>query len=92
VSQVRIRLPAALRGFCEGKPEVLVRAVTVGQALQVLQQIHPAVGARILDPDGRLRRHVNIFVGEVNIRDLGGLDTPLLADQLVSVIPAVAGG
>jgi len=92
MSKVCIKLPSALRTFCDGQPTVSVQAETVLDALLALQQRHPGVGARILDPDGCLRRHVNIFVGHDNIRDLDGLATPVLAHQVISVIPAVAGG
>ncbi|MGH8583935.1 MAG: MoaD/ThiS family protein [Gammaproteobacteria bacterium] len=90
--EVLIRVPAALRGFTGGKPEVRVEAATVGEALARLGQSYPPVLVRILTPDGQPRPFVNVFVGEQRIQGLQGLDTPLAPGCVISIIPAVAGG
>jgi len=92
MSAVTIRLPPVLGAFCGGQAQLAVSGATVGEALLALQAGYPAVAARVLDPEGRVRRHVNIFVGTRNIRDLEGVATPLAAGDLLSIIPAVAGG
>lgn len=92
MAEVEILIPAPLRGFAGGVSTVHVTAASVGEALAALAAQHPPVGARLLDPEGRLRRYVNVFVDGVNARDLAGLDTPLSGASTVAIIPAVAGG
>lgn len=90
--KVIFHLPPALREFAGGKEKVRVHGPSMGEALLGLAAAYPLVGARIMGPGGELRRHVNLFVGERNIRDLQGLDTRLAAGDTIFVIPAVAGG
>ncbi len=85
-------LPPALREFAGGEEKVRVHGQSVGEALLALAAAYPLVGARVMGPGGELRRHVNLFLGERNIRDLQGLDTRLSAGDAIFVIPAVAGG
>ncbi len=87
---VTVRIPGPLRPFCDGKSQIELRAVTtVGAAIAAL----PAgVRERVLDEQGKVRQHVNVFVGATDIRETGGFATPLTDGASVFVIPAVSGG
>jgi sulfur-carrier protein len=89
---VLVRLPSQLRALTGGAGEVAVVAADVRAALVAADVAHPGLAARVLDDDGRLRRFVNLFVDEEDVRFLSGLETPLLDGQILSVVPAVAGG
>jgi molybdopterin synthase sulfur carrier subunit len=89
---VVVRIPAQLRPLTGGEREIAVTATTVGGALDALEDRHPGVKERIVDPDGQLRRFVNIFLADRDIRFLKGLDTPVGEDQTLSVVPAISGG
>ncbi|MBI2313753.1 MAG: molybdopterin-synthase adenylyltransferase MoeB [Betaproteobacteria bacterium] len=92
MSTVTIRIPMPLRNYTNGADEVKVQAATVGEALQFLGANHDGILSRVLSPEGELRQFVNVFVGSQNVRALGGLATPLAEGQVISIIPAVAGG
>ena len=87
-----IRIPTPLRTATAGAATVEVDAGTVGEALASLERAHPGVAERLLDDEGRLRRFVNVFVDDEDVRFAQGLDTPVAAGSTVSIIPAVAGG
>jgi len=89
---VKVRVPTQLRPLVGGAGEVEVEAATVGDALKALDVAHPGFAERLFDEDGNLRRFVNVFMGEEDIRFLDGLSTPVPSGAVVSVIPAVAGG
>ncbi len=89
---VTVRIPTQLRGLTGGAGEVPVEASTVGEALKVLDAAYPGLAARLLDEGGRLRRFVNVFIAEEDVRFLSGLQTPLPDGATVSIVPAVAGG
>ena len=86
-----IRIPTQLRSLSGGSAVVTVEADTVGTALKELDVAHPGFAERILDESGGVRRFVNVFVGDEDIRFLQGSDTPV-ASQQISIVPAVAGG
>jgi molybdopterin converting factor small subunit len=87
--RVNVRIPGPLRPFCDGKDRIELEATTVSAAIAAL----PAgVRERVLDEQGKVRQHVNLFVGAVNIRETGGLQTPLTEGASIFVIPAVSGG
>jgi sulfur-carrier protein len=93
--KVVVRLAAALRAHAAGDAcvEVDVPApVTVAAVVEALARAHPAVGRRIRDEAGTLRRHVNVFVGLDNARDLEGAATVVPEGAEVAVLPAVSGG
>jgi sulfur-carrier protein len=92
MSNVTIRIPTPLRSYTQGADEVHVDAATVEQALAVLGAQHDGLLARILTPGGEPRQFVNIYLGSQNIRAAHGLQTPLAEGDIVSIIPAVAGG
>ena len=89
---VSVRVPTQLRNLTGGKAEVSVVASTVGEALKALDAAHPGMGERIFDEAGQLRRFVNVFVADEDVRFQQGLDTAVEDGQTVSIIPAVAGG
>ncbi len=87
-----VRIPTQLRSLSAGASEVEVEGDDVGAALKALDAKHPGFAGRLFDDDGNLRRFVNVFVADEDVRFLQGLATPLTAGQVVSIIPAVAGG
>jgi molybdopterin converting factor small subunit len=90
---VTVRVPTILRSLTDGQSEVSVDgAATLVELLDKLDAEHPGIRARVLDDDGKLRRFVNIYVGEEDVRFAGGLQTPTPDGASVSIIPAVAGG
>ena len=89
---VSIRIPTQLRTLSGGASEVSVDGATVAEALKALDTAHPGFAERLFDEAGALRRFVNVFVADEDIRFLDGLSTPVAEGQAVSIIPAVAGG
>jgi molybdopterin converting factor small subunit len=89
---VVVRIPTTLRPMAAGQSEVKVEGSTLAEVLAGLDAAHPGFSARILDDDGQLRRFVNVFVADDDVRYLQGLDTPVPDGETVSIIPAVAGG
>jgi molybdopterin synthase sulfur carrier subunit len=92
---VSVRVPTILRTYTGGAAEVTVEpgdGATLQGVLDALEAAHPGIRARVLDDDGKLRRFVNVYVGDEDVRFAQGLDTPVAAGTSVSVIPAVAGG
>ena len=89
---VSVRIPTTLRTLTAGKSEVSLEGSKVRDVLAGLDQAHPGFADRLLDDDGNLRRFVNVFVADDDIRFLEGLDTPVPDGSEVSIIPAVAGG
>jgi molybdopterin converting factor small subunit len=89
---VTVRIPTQLRTLCGGTSEVAVEATTVDGALKALEASHPGFHDRLFDDRGKLRRFVNVFVADEDIRFLDGLDTVLPEGSTVSIVPAVAGG
>jgi sulfur-carrier protein len=89
---IKIHVPAALRGYCDGASELSVSAATVRAALEQLERSHPALYGSVCDETGRLRRHVNLFVNTAHVREREGLDTMLAPGDVVTILPAVSGG
>ena len=89
---VTVRIPTQLRELSGGASEASVEGTTVAEVLKALEVEHPGFGERIYDDTGGLRRFVNVFVADEDIRFLDGLDTPVADGETVSIIPAVAGG
>lgn len=92
VATITVRVPLALRDCCDGASDLAVSAETVRGALDDLEQRHPALYRSVCDETGRVRRHVNLFVNSAHVRDRDGLDTPLAAGDVLSILPAVSGG
>ena len=89
---VTVRVPTTLRTLTGGQAEVSVEGATVGEVLGSLEAAHPGFAERILDGDGGIRRFVNVFVADDDVRFLDGLSTPVPDGETLSIIPAVAGG
>lgn len=92
MSSVTVRIPTPLRPFTGGADQVCVQARTVGEALTALGSAHSGVLERVMDPGGELRNFVNVYRGRDNVRSLNGLATPLAENDVISIVPAVAGG
>jgi molybdopterin synthase sulfur carrier subunit len=89
---VRVRVPTILRSYTKGEAEVDADGATLADLIDALDRDYPGIKGRIVDEQGALRRFVNVYVGNDDVRFLDGLDTPTPAGSSVSVIPAVAGG
>jgi sulfur-carrier protein len=95
---VHVRVPASLRTYSGGSPALEVDLTELGDTptirdlLDHLADTHPDLECRLRDEQRRLRRHVNLFLGNDNVRDLSEQDTPLAAGVEVAVMPAVSGG
>ena len=87
-----VRIPTPLRPLCGGSPEVEVSATDVRGALAAIEARHPGFGSRILDADGQIRELVSIFVAEEDVSGLDGLDTSLATDDVLTIVPPIAGG
>lgn len=91
MSDTIVRIPAGLRTLTGGADEVKGAGGTVGDVLDDLENRHPGLKDRLLDEKG-IRRFINIYVGEEDVRFTGGLKTELKAGDQISIVPAIAGG
>jgi molybdopterin converting factor small subunit len=89
---VSVRIPTILRTYTGGQAEVTADPGTLREVLAGLDATYPGLAGRIVDDAGNLRRFVNVYVGEEDVRFAQGLETPVPSGAHVSVIPAVAGG
>ena len=89
---VTVRIPTILRPLAGGSSELTVEGSTLSDVLTSLEAAAPGIGARVLDDDGKLRRFVNVYVDDDDVRFAAGLETPVRDGGVVSIIPAVAGG
>ena len=89
---VIVRIPTTLRPLSGGASTVEVDAGALSDVIKALDAAHPGFSDRLLDDDGNLRRFVNVFVDDDDVRYLDGLATDVPDGQTVSIIPAVAGG
>jgi molybdopterin converting factor small subunit len=87
-----VLIPAPLRAYVGGRPQVAVHAATVGGALRELTEASDALRRHLLDDDGRLRQFVSVFVNDEDIRALAGPATPLVDGDAIVLVPAIAGG
>ena len=89
---ISIRIPTTLRTLTGGTSQVQVEGATVADALAALETAHPGFNDRLFEEDGSLRRFVNVFVADDDVRYLDGVDTAGPDGETISIIPAVAGG
>jgi len=89
---VTVRIPTQLRELTGGAAEVDAEGATVADVLKDLEAKHAGLSERLFDEQGELRRFVNVFVADEDIRFLDGVDTDVADGSTVSIVPAVAGG
>ena len=89
---VTLHLPAALRRYCDGATKLTLSAASVRAVLEQIEQSHPSLYGSICDETGRVRRHVNVFVNSSLMGEREGLDTELIAGDVITILPAVSGG
>lgn len=91
---VTFHIPGALRAFAGGRPTVEIQSspALVGDALKELWNLYPGIRDRVATEQGEIRQHINIFVGNEDIRFTGGLATALTPGAKISIVPAVSGG
>jgi molybdopterin converting factor small subunit len=89
---VHVRIPTILRTYTEGASEVTAEGEKLSEVLDHLEASYSGIRSRIVDETGELRRFVNVYVGNDDVRFLEGLATPTPDGAKISVIPAVAGG
>jgi len=87
-----LKIPTPLRSYTNGQVEVTLNGGNVSEVMQQLVEKYPTLKPHLFNGDGQLRPFVNLFVGENNINDLQGLDTPLDNNTRVILIPSIAGG
>jgi molybdopterin converting factor small subunit len=89
---VNVRIPTILRTYTGGAAEVPAEGATLAEVLADLETRHTGIAARVLDDQGKLRRFVNVYVNDDDVRFEQGLDTATPDGAGISIIPAVAGG
>jgi molybdopterin converting factor small subunit len=87
-----LRIPTPLRAYTDGKSEVAVSGSSISEVLADLTTQYPALRPHLFNEGGDLRPFVNLFVGESNIKDLQGVDTPIKDGEKIMLIPSIAGG
>jgi sulfur-carrier protein len=88
----KVRIPTPLRKLTNNEELVEVNASNVGEAITQLQTRYPGIKERLVDETGAIRRFVNVYVNEEDIRFLQNQETPLKGTDEISIIPAIAGG
>ncbi|MGH7180359.1 MAG: MoaD/ThiS family protein [Nitrospiraceae bacterium] len=89
---IKVRIPTPLRPLTKGQGEVNAQAQSIAEMIDTLNASHPGIKDRLCDDTGELRRFVNIYVNEEDIRFLKGKETSLKDGDEVSIVPAIAGG
>ncbi len=89
---ITVRIPSPLRKLTGGLGEVEAKANTIGDLIDALETAYPGIKERVCDEHGAVRRFVNIYLNEEDIRFLTSQDTPLKDGDQVSIVPAIAGG
>ena len=88
---VEVRVPSMLQKFTEGEKVVEVASGTVGEMLSTLEETYPGIGEQLLE-DGQLRRFVNLFLNDEDVRFMQEMETPLQDGDVIAILPALAGG
>ena len=89
---VTVNIPTPLRKLTNNQAEVEIEAGTISQLVDGLEEAYSGIAGKLLDEGGEIRRYVNIFVNEEDIRFLDGKETPLNDGDSISIVPAIAGG
>ncbi len=87
-----IRIPSPLRRYTNGQSKVEGRGATLKEVISHLEAQFPGIQGRLCEEDGQIKRYVNVFVNDEEIRALQGADTPIADKDEISIIPAMAGG
>jgi len=87
-----VRFPNVMKYYIDNQSEFPISGATVAEIIEQVVQRYPSVKFHLLDAEGKLRRHFNIFVNGVHIRDLNGMGTPLKEDDKVILMASAAGG
>jgi sulfur-carrier protein len=87
-----VRIPTPLRKLTQGSEAVAAKGANIGEVIADLEANYPGIKARICDDNGQVRRFVNIFANDEDIRFLQNLDTPVGENDEISIVPAIAGG
>ncbi len=87
-----VRIPTPLRTYTQNQAELKLAGATVGEVLRALDKAAPGIGTRLFDEKGALKRYVNVFHNDEDIRFLQELDTQVADSDTLSIIPAIAGG
>lgn len=89
---VKVRIPTPLRNLTDGHDVVEVSGGTIGEILEALEQKHPGIGERLCDDEGEIRRFVNVYHNDEDVRFKDGKSTAVSDGDEVSIVPAIAGG
>ena len=89
---ITVRIPTPLRKLTGGADEVSLEAANVGAMIENLEAAHPGLKERLCDEAGEIRRFVNVYVNDEDVRFMAGRDTELKDGDEVSIVPAIAGG
>src|SRR5439155_7288620 len=91
---ITFHIPGPLRSFAEGRTQVELEmsAATLSDALEALWIVCPGIRDRVITEQGQIREHINVFVGNEDVRYTGGLATPIPAGSEISIVPAISGG
>ena len=89
---VTVNIPTPLRKLTNNQSEVEIEAATVGELVDALEAAYTGIAEKLLDDSGEIRRYVNVFVNDEDIRFLDGKATPLKVGDNISIVPAIAGG
>lgn len=87
-----VLVPTPLRRLTNGQSKLTVEGDTIGALFQTLEGQYPGISAKLLDDEGNVKRFINVFINESEIRTLQGLATAVKANDQVSIVPAMAGG
>jgi MoaD family protein len=89
---IEVRIPPILRSYTDGEKAVNASGQSIGALIEDLDSNHPGIKGRLLDDEGGLRRFVNVYVNDEDVRFIGGLEAEVTDGDQVVVLPAVAGG
>lgn len=89
---IKVRIPTPLRKLTNGKDEVSAEGKNIKELIEDIEKHYPGLKERICEGDGKLRRFVNVYLNDEDIRFKNNMDTELKADDEISIIPAIAGG
>jgi molybdopterin converting factor small subunit len=89
---ITLHVVGPLRTYCAGAAQLSLSAHTVRAALEDLERSQTALYRNVCDETGKVRKHLNVYVNADNMRDLDGVDTPLMPGDVLTILPAVSGG